>query len=146
METNGVGEMITNLRHIGIIVKDAEKSIEVFKNLFDLKDDDIRVVPSTVTKNESAFAFIPVGGIELELIQPLSERFKKMLCNPVEGINHIAFTVTDIEEAVRLMSKKGFRLGHVTKEGILDMGRSKIAYFDPEDTGGILIEFVEPIE
>lgn len=137
--------MITNLRHIGIIVKDAEKSIEVFKNLFDLKDDDIRVVPSTITKNESAFAFIPVGGIELELIQPLSERFKKMLGNPVEGINHIAFTVTDIEEAVRLMSKKGFRLGHVTKEGILDMGRSKIAYFDPKDTGGILIEFVEPI-
>jgi hypothetical protein len=26
------------------------------------------------------------------------------------------------------------------------MGRSRVAYFDPETTGGILIEFVEPIE
>jgi len=86
-----------------------------------------------------------VGGINLELIQPLSKQFKEMLGNPVEGINHIAFTVKDIDEAVRLMSKKGIRLGHVTKDGILDMGRSKVAYFNPEDTGGILIEFVEPI-
>jgi len=26
------------------------------------------------------------------------------------------------------------------------MGRSKVAYFNPEDTDGILIEFVEPVE
>ncbi len=44
------------------------------------------------------------------------------------------------------MQAKGVRLGHVTKDGILDMGRSKVAYFNPEDTGGILIEFVEPVE
>jgi len=138
--------MITELRHIGIIVKNVEKSMEVFKKLFELRDDDVRIVPLAVTKGESKFAFISVGGIELELIQPLSERFKKMLGNPVEGINHIAFTVKDIEETVRDMSKKGFRLGHVTKDGILDMGKSKVAYFNPEDTDGILIEFVEPIE
>jgi len=141
-----MNEMITNLRHIGIIVKDAEKSVETFKNLFDLKKDDIRIIPSTVTKDESVFAFVPTGGIELELIQPISEHFKEMVGNPAEGINHIAFTVKNVEETVKLMEKKGVRLGHVTKDGILDMGRSKVAYFNPEDTGGILIEFVEPIE
>jgi catechol 2,3-dioxygenase-like lactoylglutathione lyase family enzyme len=69
-----------------------------------------------------------------------------MLGNPPAGINHIAFTVTSIEEAVTRMKEKGVRLGHVTRDGILDMGRSKVAYFNPEDTGGILIEFVEPVE
>jgi catechol 2,3-dioxygenase-like lactoylglutathione lyase family enzyme len=138
--------MITGLRHIGIIVKDAKKSMEVFKNLFDLKDEEIRVVPSAITKGESEFAFVPVGGIELELIQPISERFNEMVGNPAQGINHIAFTVKNIEEAVRIMEEKGVSLGHVTKEGILNMGRSKVAYFNPEDTGGILIEFVEPLE
>ena len=141
-----MNEMITKIRHIGIIVKDAEKSVELFQNLFDLKDDEIKVVPSSVTKNESIFAFVPTGGIELELIQPLSEHFKEMVGNPSEGINHLAFTVKDIEEAVKLMAEKGVRLGHVTKDGILDMGRSKVAYFNPEDTGGILIEFAEPRE
>ena len=143
MEMN---EMIVKLRHIGIIVKDAEKSVELFRDLFDLTDDKIKVVPPSVTQNESVFAFVPAGGIELELIQPISEHFKEMVGNPAEGINHIAFTVKDIEEAVKLMEQKGVRLGHVTKDGILDMGRSKVAYFNPEDTGGILIEFVEPKE
>ena len=142
----GMSEMITKLRHIGIIVKDAEKSVELFKDLFDLTDDDIKVVPSSLTKDESVFAFVPAGGIELELIQPISEHFKEMVGNPAEGINHIAFTVKDIEKAVKLMEQKGVRLGHVTKNGILNMGRSKVAYFNPENTGGILIEFVEPIE
>ena len=95
---------------------------------------------------ESRFAFIPLGGQELELIQPISERFKHMIGNPSPGINHIAFTVTDIEKAVERMKEKGVRLGHVTKDGILDMKRSKVAYFNPEDTGGILIEYVEPVE
>jgi len=140
-------EMIVNVNHLGIIVKDAERSIEVFKNLFDLKDDEVRIIPSTLTKGERKYAFMPVGGTELELIEPISERFKEMLGNPVEGINHIAFTVKDIEEAVRLMEKKGFGLGHVTKDGILNMENiCKVAYFNPEDTDGILIEFVEPIE
>ena len=67
-----MSEMITKIRHIGIIVKDAEKSVELFKNLFDLNDDEVKVVPPSVTKNESVFAFVPTGGIELELIQPIS--------------------------------------------------------------------------
>ena len=141
-----MNEMIVNLRHIGIIVKDAEKSVKRFKELFDLEDDDIRVISRVVTKGESEFAFVPAGGMDLELIQPISEHFKEMVGNPAEGINHFAFTVKDIEEAVKLMDKKGVRLGHVTRDGILDMGRSKVAYFNPEDTDGILIEFVEPKE
>jgi hypothetical protein len=48
--------------------------------------------------------------------------------------------------AVELMEQKGVRLGHVTKNGILDMKRSRVAYFNPEDTGGVLLEFVEPVE
>ena len=139
-----MNEMVTKVRHIGIIVKEIEKSIETFKNIFDVKYEDIKVLPPRGTEAESRFAFIPVAGIELELIQPVSESSRKMLGKPPEGINHIAFVVKNIEESVRLMEKRGVPLGHVTKKGILDMGRSKVAYFDPAATGGILIEFVEP--
>jgi len=141
-----MSELITSLRHIGIIVRDAEKSTKLFKDLFDLQEEDITIVSPDVTRGESSFSFIPAGGIELELIQPISDHFKELVGNPPEGINHFAFTVTDIEKAVLLMEEKGVRLGHVTKDGILDMGRSKVAYFNPEDTDGILIEFVEPKE
>ena len=142
----GMKDLIIDIRHIGIIVKDAKKSTNIFKNLFDVEDDEILIVPTEVTLGGSIYSFIPVGGTELELIEPISEDFKELLGNPVDGINHIAFTVKDIEEAVTLMKKKGVRLGHVSKDGILDMKRSKVAYFNPEDTDGILIEFIEPKE
>ena len=82
--------------------------------------------------------------MELELIQPISDRFKNFIGNPSHGLNHIAYVVEDIEEAVRHLQEKGIDLGHVTKDGILDMGRSRVAYLDPKTTSGILIELVEP--
>lgn len=139
--------MVEKVRHVGIIVDDLKASVELYKNLYDIEDDAITIVPPFDQDDaESRFAFIPLGGQEFELIQPLSDHFKRMLGNPPQGINHIAFTVTDIEKAVERMKEKGVRLGHVTKDGILDMKRSKVAYFNPDDTGGILIEYVEPVK
>jgi methylmalonyl-CoA epimerase len=138
-----MNEQITKLRHVGYIVKDMDKSVAMFKKLFDLKDEDIRMVSADDTGGAGAFAFIPVGGTELELIQPISDYFKEMTGNPPEGINHIAFLVKDIEKAVKIMEGKGVHLGYITKEGIFDTGGIKIAYLDPKDTDGILIELVE---
>jgi len=140
-------ELVQKVRHVGIIVDDVQASIELYKKIYDIGEEEVRVMPPFEEKDaESRFAFIPLGGQEFELIQPISEKFKQMVGNPPPGINHIAFTVTDIEKAVERMKEKGVRLGHVTKDGILDMKRSKVAYFNPEDTGGILIEYVEPVE
>ena len=140
-----MNEMITKMRHVGIIVKDMDKSVESFKNLFGLKDADIRQLSADDTGGAGRFAFIPVGGTELELIQPVADYFIEMLGNHgTAGINHVAFVVTDIEEMVRMMAEKGIRLGHITKEGIMDAGQMRIAYLDPEDTDGILIELVQP--
>ena len=136
-------EMITRMRHIGYIVKDMDRSVNTFKKLFDLKDENIRMLTADDTGGAGAFAFIPVGGTELELIQPISDYFKEMTGDPPEGINHIAFQVKDVEQAVRIMEGKGVHLGYITKDGIFDTGKTKIAYLDPKDTDGILIELVE---
>jgi methylmalonyl-CoA epimerase len=136
-------EMVTKLRHIGYIVKDMDRSINTFKKLFDLKEDDIRMLTADDTGGAGAFAFIPLGGTELELIQPISDYFKEMTGDPPEGINHIALQVKDVEQAVKIMEERGVHLGYITKDGIFDTGRTKIAYLDPKDTDGILIELVE---
>jgi methylmalonyl-CoA epimerase len=141
-----MNEQIKKLRHIGYIVKDMETSVGMFKKLFDLKDDDIRMMTADDTGGAGAFAFIPVGGTELELIQPVSDYFKEMTGDPPAGINHIAFLVKDVEKAVQAMEEKGIHLGYITRDGIFDTGGTKIAYLDPKDTGGILIELVEAKE
>ena len=136
-------EMITKLRHVGYIVKDMDRSVNVFKKLFDVKDENIRMLTVDDTGGAGAFTFIPVGGTELELIQPISDYFKEMTGDPPEGINHIAFQVKDVEKAVKIMEGKGVHLGYITKDGIFDTGGTKIAYLDPKDTDGILIELIE---
>lgn len=136
--------MINKIRHLGIIVKNMDESVVMYKSLLGLRDEDIKFVPPKGTETDTLFAFLQIGDIELELIQPITEKFRTFLGNPREGINHIAFVVSNLDEAVKMMAEKGVRLGHVTKDGILDMQRSRVAYFNPEDTGGMLIEFVEP--
>ena len=138
-----MNELVIKLKHVGYIVKDIDKSVSMFKKLFDLKDDDIRLMTPEDTGGAGAFAFVPVGGAELELIQPISDYFKEMTSDMSEGINHIALQVKDVEQAVKEMERKGVRLGYITKEGIFDTGKAKIAYLDPKDTDGIFIELVE---
>ena len=138
-----MNELIIKLKHVGYVVKDMDKSVNMFKKLFDLKDDDIRMMHPDDTGGAGAFAFVPVGGTELELIQPLSDYFKEMTKDMSEGINHIAVQVKDVEQAVKEMEKKGVHLGYITKDGIFDTGKAKIAYLDPKDTDGIFIELVE---
>ena len=139
-------EQIGTVRHIGVIVDDLDSSIALYKRLYDIDDDQIRIVPPAgdPREKETRFAFIPLGGMEFELIHPISDNFKQLLGNPAPGINHVAFTVDNIDQAVATMAEKGVRLGHVTRDGILDMKSSRVAYFNPEDTGGVLLEFVEP--
>lgn len=142
-----IRELITGVRHVGVYVDDMDKAIATYAKLFDHDPDTLFQVPAAgEPAPDSRFAFIPVGGMDFELIQPISDTFKRLVNDPPPGINHVGFTVTDIELAVELMRRKGVRLGHVTADGILDMPKSRVAYFNPEDTGGILIEFVQPRE
>ena len=69
------------------------------------------------------------------------------------GVRMLAGTLTihkELEETIaefkHAEAAVTYSSGYVTKDGILDMKRSKVAYFDPADTGGVLLEFVEPVE
>lgn len=143
--TMDIKDLIVCVRHIGVYVEDMDSSLSCLARIFDHDPDTLfQMPPAGEPAPDSRFAFLPVGGMDFELIHPISDTFKKLVSNPPPGINHIAFTVTDIERAVEMMKKKGVRLGHVTTDGILTMPKSRVAYFNKEDTAGILIEFVEP--
>jgi catechol 2,3-dioxygenase-like lactoylglutathione lyase family enzyme len=135
---------IKQLRHVGYFVEDMDSTLEMFRRLFDLQDADIRLMTAEETGGTGAFGFVRVGNTELELIQLASEAVREMCGDPPPGISHVAFQVEDIEGVVAAMQAKGFRLGYITRDGIFDNGRSKVAYLEPEDTDGHLIELVEP--
>jgi len=135
-----------SFRHVGYIVRDLKQAIADFQRLFDLHDEDVRVIPPFDLPADSRFAFFHIDGLNFELIEPISEHFQKILFDSGIGINHISFTVDNIEKAVKHMAEKGIRPGHVTPNGIITMPHQKMVYFNPEDTGGILLEYIEEIK
>jgi catechol 2,3-dioxygenase-like lactoylglutathione lyase family enzyme len=142
-----ISELVTRVRHLGVIVDDIETSVNTYKRIYDIDEEDINIIPPLDAEApDTRYAFLKFAGMEFELIQCISEKFKNLLGNPSVGINHIAYIVKDLEKAVARMAENGVRLGHVTKDGMLDMKRSKVAYFNVEDTDGLLVEFVEPVK
>jgi len=144
---NTLKDYIVGLQHIGHIVEDREASIDAFRKLYGLEDDAIRRVPDEPDGTEpTLFAFISVGDTEFEIIQPQSHESRAELMLSLcggGGINHVAWRVNDIDAAVRHLGKQRVRPGHVTPDGVVDTGRSRIVYLDPADTDGLLIELVE---
>lgn len=134
---------VNRLRHVGYFVEDVTASLNMFKRLFDIGDEDIRVMTAEETGGTGIFGFVSVGGVELELIQIISDDVRAMTDDPSPGINHVAFQVENIEALVAAMEKKGFHLGYITRNGIFDTGKTKVAYLEPLETDGHLIELVE---
>ncbi len=141
----GLKHRLLGLMHIGHVVESLEDAVMNFRRVYGLDDDDIRMLPD-FEGAPTRFAFVRIGTLEIELIQPVSEEFRAILLGVKSGeggINHVAYRVDDIELALRDLEAVGIGPGYVTPSGIIDTGRTLIAYLNPEDTGSLLIELVE---
>ncbi len=139
-----VAQYLDGLRHVGIVTEDLVATVARLQQVFGIADADIAYVPAPGEDAETRFAFFSIGGTPYEVIEPVSEYFREILLATNQGANHVCYNVTDIEAAVAAMAAQGVRLGHVTASGIVSLPSFRMAYFDPRDTAGILIEFVQP--
>ncbi len=118
--------------HIGVVVKNVDKSLEFYTNVLECKLED------SFENEHARFALVKAGQQIIELIQYHEDSEK------VRGagiVDHIAFTVTDIEaETAKL------RRHHVTL--LFDQPRvtasgKKILFFAGPD--GERLEFVQKL-
>lgn len=139
---------LRGLRHVGVVTEDLAAFLARMTAVFGIAEDEIVRVPAPGTpaweSAETRFAFLPLGGQMLEVIEPVSTRFKTLLGKTNPGTNHLCYNVDDLPAAIAAMAAAGVRLGHVTPDGLIEMPHARMAYFDPADTAGLLIEFVEP--
>jgi methylmalonyl-CoA/ethylmalonyl-CoA epimerase len=87
--------------------------------------------------------FFPITDSELELLESTEPDgpVAKHIESRGEGIQHIAFRVENIEEALRELKKKGVRLiDQAPRKGA---GGAKIAFIHPKETHGVLVELCE---
>jgi len=144
---NSLKNYIIGLQHIGHVVPDLGEAVASFQRLYGLGEDAVRRVPEQPDRQvPTLFAFVTIGDTEFELIQPQSDAARAQLFNCAVGgggLNHVAWRVSDIGACVALLGQQGVGPGHVTPDGVVDTGRSKIVYLNPNDTDGLLIELVE---
>lgn len=121
-----------NVDHIGVVVTNIDQSLEFYTNVLECRLED------SFENDRARFAFIKAGQQTIELIQYHEDSEK------VRGagiVDHIAFTVTDIEaETAKL------RRHHVTllfdQPKVTTSGK-KIMFFAGPD--GERLEFVQKL-
>lgn len=127
---------MNKIEHLGIAVKDLEKSVPLFNALLNSSPYKSEVVESEQVKT----VFYATGPNKIELLQSLTPdgTIARFIENRGEGIHHIAFAVDDIYAELKRLKEAGFRLIHETpKEGA---DGKLIAFLHPKDTQGVLIE------
>lgn len=132
---------ISRIDHLGIAVKSIDEVLPYFENVLGLKCYNIEEVEDQKVKT----AFLKVGEVKLELLEPTSEEsaVAKFLANGGRGVHHVAFAVEDgVANALAECTDKEIRLIDQTpRAGAENM---MIAFLHPKTTAGILTELCEP--
>lgn len=125
--------MIQKIEHTAIIANEMDKSIEFYTEKLGFK---LRLRGSG-PKRENAFLYLEgQPDMEIELIrdlEPIEKYHKSGL------VNHLAFTVTDIDEAIQYYRDQGIEFTTVEPNPTLDGGRM-ILFHGPN---GELLQFIE---
>jgi methylmalonyl-CoA/ethylmalonyl-CoA epimerase len=130
---------ILKIDHLGIAVKSIEGGKNFWTDALGLKLEGTE----TVAEQKVTTAFLPVGESEVELLESTAPDgpISKYLEKKGEGIQHIAFRVENIEEALAELKAKGIQL--IDEKPRRGAGGARIAFLHPKATSGVLVELCE---
>jgi methylmalonyl-CoA/ethylmalonyl-CoA epimerase len=128
---------ISHIEHVGIAVKDLQKSIKYYEEVLGLRCYKIEEIKEQQVRT----AFFQAGNVKIELLESTepSGPIGKFIEKRGEGIHHIAFAVDDIQKSLDEVKSKGINLiDEKPRKGAEDL---LIAFLHPKATNGVLTEF-----
>lgn len=130
---------ITHIEHIGIAVRSLEESIAYYEGILGLKCYALEEVKEQRVKT----AFFRVGQTKIELLESTDPEgpVGKFLEKKGEGVHHIAYATSNLEEALVQMEEKGVAL--IDKKPRKGAEGLDIAFLHPKSTHGVLTELCE---
>ena len=130
------------IEHIGIAVKDLEKSNKLFARLFGSPHYKIEEVASEGVKT----SFFKSGHSKIELLEASNQdsAIAKFIEKKGEGIHHIAFEVSDIISEIARLKSEGFIILNETPKKGAD--NKLVAFLHPKSANGVLIELCQEID
>lgn len=130
---------VKTIHHVAVVVADMEKSLAFWRDALGMNLQDLRDVPA----EKSQVAFLPLAGVEVELVLPTTDDsgIAKYLAKRGPGMHHICLEVDDIEGMLSQLKEKKIRLINETPQTAND--GKKYAFIHPESTGGVLVELYQ---
>lgn len=130
---------LTQIEHIGIAVKNLNESIKFYETVLGLKCYSIEEVKDQKVRT----AFFKIGETKIELLESTEQDgpIAKFIEKKGEGIHHIAYTVNNLNGALKELESTGIQLiDKVPRKGAEGLN---IAFLHPKSANGILIELCE---
>jgi methylmalonyl-CoA/ethylmalonyl-CoA epimerase len=130
---------VLKVDHIGVAVKSIDDAKKLYHDLLGLP----HAGSETVQEQKVTTAFFPVGDTEVELLESTAPDgpIAKYLEKRGEGVQHVAFRVDNIEEALAELKAKGVQL--IDEKPRRGAGGAMIAFLHPKSTYGVLVELCQ---
>ena len=131
--------------HVGVAVPDLDEAMAFYRDTFGME------VLHEETNEEQGVreAMMGVGGSDsrascIQLLAPLDESstIARFLDRSGPGLQQLAYRVEDIDLVSAVLRERGLRL--LYDEPRRGTARSRVNFIHPKDSGGVLVELVEP--
>ncbi len=132
--------MIKGIGHLGIVVKDIEKSLKALSQIVNFDDPSIKEFPEKKMK----CAVVEMNGVALEFLEDNSEDgfLGKFNRGKGDSIHHFCLLSDNIEKDLEVLKEKGVQM--MDLEPRIGLRGKKIAFTTPDALNGISIELSEP--
>ncbi len=130
---------VLKIDHLGIAVNSLDEGKSFWTDVLGLEFEGTE----TVEAQKVTTAFLPVGESEVELLVSTAPDgpIAKFIEKKGQGIQHVAFRVENIEDALAELKEKGVKL--IDEKPRTGAGGAKIAFLHPKATNGVLVELCE---
>jgi methylmalonyl-CoA/ethylmalonyl-CoA epimerase len=133
---------IEGLTKIGIATKDLDKTASVLADAFGL-------VPGEAVAYQPfgmRYRILTLGDFYIEVIEPMGSDgpIAKFIEEHGEGLQHMTFRVSDMEQVMADMKSKGARFTSSAPVKVKTaIGPVKFAFMSPRGSNGVLIQLME---
>jgi methylmalonyl-CoA/ethylmalonyl-CoA epimerase len=132
------------INHIGIAVRSLSEHRDFYEQTLGARFESIEEVPDQRVR-VGFFLIGPAGAeVRLELLEPTSDDspIASFIEKRGEGIHHIAYSVTNLDQRLADLKEHGVRLIDETpRDGA---HHQRIAFLHPKSSKGVLTELCEP--
>jgi methylmalonyl-CoA/ethylmalonyl-CoA epimerase len=130
---------VLRIDHIAVLVDDMDKTLAFWREALGMELSHVEEVPA----EKSRVAFLPLGGSEVELVQPTTDDsgLARYLEKRGPGMHHICLEVDDILGMLERLKAAGVQL--INQTPMVGSAGKLYAFVHPKSANGVMVELYQ---